>query len=96
MDLALSEPLTEELRDTLGEVISDMSREIAGTDNPAAPFTVEGTGGVSRYRVTDWPENSFATPASPGGRDESCLLFMNKSTEQKTFHRAGHLLKKVL
>src|SRR5258708_3014494 len=40
----------------------------AGTDIPAAPFTVEGTGGVSKYRVTDWPENFFATPAAPGGR----------------------------
>ena len=32
----------------------------AGQDIPASPFTVEGTGGVSQYRVTDWPENSFA------------------------------------
>jgi two-component system OmpR family sensor kinase len=31
----------------------------AGTDTPSAPFTVEGTGGVSQYRMTDWPENSF-------------------------------------
>jgi two-component system OmpR family sensor kinase len=28
-------------------------------DKPSAPFTVEGTGGVSRYRVIDWPEDSF-------------------------------------
>jgi two-component system OmpR family sensor kinase len=40
----------------------------AGTDIPAQPFTVEGTGGVAQFRVTDWPENSFATPAAPGGR----------------------------
>jgi two-component system, OmpR family, sensor kinase len=31
----------------------------AGTDNPAAPITVEGTGGVSQYRLTAWPENTF-------------------------------------
>jgi two-component system, OmpR family, sensor kinase len=31
----------------------------AGIDNPVQPYTVEGTGGVSQYRVTDWPENSF-------------------------------------
>jgi two-component system, OmpR family, sensor kinase len=40
----------------------------AGQDIPASPFTVEGTGGVSQYRVTDWPENSFATATEPGGR----------------------------
>jgi two-component system, OmpR family, sensor kinase len=40
----------------------------AGTDVPAAPFTVAGTGGVSQFRVTDWPENSFATTAAPAGR----------------------------
>jgi len=34
MILELSESLAEELRDTLGEVIGDMSSEIAGTDNP--------------------------------------------------------------
>jgi hypothetical protein len=35
MILELPEPLAVELRDTLGEVLSDMSSEIAGTDNPA-------------------------------------------------------------
>jgi two-component system, OmpR family, sensor kinase len=30
-----------------------------GMDHPSAPFTVPGTGGVSEYRVTDWPEDSF-------------------------------------
>jgi two-component system OmpR family sensor kinase len=40
----------------------------AGQDIPASPFTVEGTGGVSQYRLTDWPENSFATSSEPGGR----------------------------
>jgi two-component system, OmpR family, sensor kinase len=29
-------------------------------DVPATPLTVEGTGGVSRYRMTYWSENSFA------------------------------------
>jgi hypothetical protein len=35
MVLDLSPELAEELRVTLGQVISDMSGEIAGTDNPA-------------------------------------------------------------
>ena len=34
MNLALTEPLAQELRDTLSEVIGDMSSEIADTDNP--------------------------------------------------------------
>lgn len=32
----------------------------AGEGHPIQPITVEGTGGVARYRMTDWPENSFA------------------------------------
>ena len=32
----------------------------AGLDIPAAPFTARGTGGVSAYRVTAWPEDSFS------------------------------------
>ena len=32
----------------------------AGIDNPVSPYTVDGAGGVSKFRVTDWPENSFA------------------------------------
>ena len=32
----------------------------AGLDNPASPITVEGTGGVSRYRLTAWPEDTFS------------------------------------
>ncbi len=35
MILELSEPLAVELRDTLGEILGDMSSEIADTDNPA-------------------------------------------------------------
>jgi two-component system OmpR family sensor kinase len=31
----------------------------AGIDNPSPPFTVAGTNGVSEFRVTDWPEDSF-------------------------------------
>jgi two-component system OmpR family sensor kinase len=31
----------------------------AGADHPASPFTVEGTGGVAQYRISDWPEDSF-------------------------------------
>ncbi len=34
MILDLSQSLADELRDTLGQVIGDMSSEIAGTDNP--------------------------------------------------------------
>ncbi len=34
MNLALTEPLAQELRVTLSEVIGDMSSEIADTDNP--------------------------------------------------------------
>ena len=29
-------------------------------DHPSAPYTVAGTGGVDRYRVIDWREDSFA------------------------------------
>jgi two-component system OmpR family sensor kinase len=29
------------------------------TDTPTTPFTVDGTGGISHYRVTNWSENSF-------------------------------------
>ena len=32
----------------------------AGGDNPVSPFTVTGTGNVSRYRVTYWTEDSFS------------------------------------
>jgi two-component system OmpR family sensor kinase len=31
----------------------------AGVDTASAPITVEGTNGVARFRMTDWPENSF-------------------------------------
>jgi two-component system OmpR family sensor kinase len=31
----------------------------SGQDVPATPFTVAGTGGVSQFRVTDWPEGRF-------------------------------------
>jgi two-component system OmpR family sensor kinase len=31
----------------------------AGLETPSHPFTVAGTAGVSQYRITDWPENSF-------------------------------------
>jgi two-component system OmpR family sensor kinase len=32
---------------------------IGGIDTPSDPVTVEGTGGVSQYRITAWPENAF-------------------------------------
>lgn len=31
----------------------------AGVDTASAPTTVEGTNEVARFRMTDWPENSF-------------------------------------
>jgi two-component system OmpR family sensor kinase len=31
----------------------------AGEGKPAAPYTVDGTGGVSLYRMTNWPETFF-------------------------------------
>jgi two-component system OmpR family sensor kinase len=31
----------------------------AGEGRPAAPYTVDGTGGVSKYRMTNWPESFF-------------------------------------
>jgi two-component system OmpR family sensor kinase len=53
----------------------------AGEGHPAQPFTVEGTGGVSQYRMTDWPENSlggqfvvFAIPLTPVQSTLSQLL----------------------
>jgi two-component system, OmpR family, sensor kinase len=30
-----------------------------GTDNPANPFTVEGSDHVTQFRMTDWPEGRF-------------------------------------
>ena len=55
----------------------------AGTDTPAPPYTVEGTGGVSQFRVTDWPENSFggqfvvfAIPLTPVQTTLSQLLLL--------------------
>lgn len=32
---------------------------VKGTDVPSDPYTVAGTGGISAFRVTDWPEDSF-------------------------------------
>jgi len=31
----------------------------SGIDKPSPAYTVEGTGGVEKYRVIDWPEDSF-------------------------------------
>jgi two-component system OmpR family sensor kinase len=31
-----------------------------GIDTPSDPYTVEGSGSVTQYRVTNWPEDSFA------------------------------------
>jgi two-component system, OmpR family, sensor kinase len=30
-----------------------------GLDNPASPWTAEGTDGKTRFRITDWPEGRF-------------------------------------
>jgi two-component system, OmpR family, sensor kinase len=55
----------------------------AGEGIPYQPFTVDGTGGVSHYRVTDWPENSFggqfvvfAIPLTPVESTLSQLLLL--------------------
>jgi two-component system, OmpR family, sensor kinase len=73
----------------LGGAVSGASPKLpkslpnAGLDSPASPFTVEGTGGVSQYRVTDWPENSFsgqfvvfAIPLTPMQATLSDLLLL--------------------
>jgi hypothetical protein len=41
MILTLSVPLAEELRDTIGAALLDMSSEIADTDNPGFRRTLE-------------------------------------------------------
>ena len=41
MILTLSESLADELKETLGSVLRDMSSEIADTDNPAFRRTLE-------------------------------------------------------
>jgi two-component system OmpR family sensor kinase len=49
----------------LGQSTSSASPELpkplptVGLDTPVPPYTVEGSGGVAHYRVTDWPEDSF-------------------------------------
>jgi two-component system OmpR family sensor kinase len=55
----------------------------AGEGTPYQPFTVEGTGGVDHYRMTDWPENSlggqyvvFAIPLTPVESTLSQLLLL--------------------
>lgn len=32
---------------------------VKATDTPSDPFTVAGTNGIAKFRVTDWPENFF-------------------------------------
>jgi two-component system, OmpR family, sensor kinase len=55
----------------------------AGEGHPVQPYTVEGTGGVSQYRMTDWTENSFggqlvvfAIPLTPVQSTLSQLLLV--------------------
>ncbi|MGH7761040.1 MAG: sensor histidine kinase [Candidatus Dormibacteraceae bacterium] len=55
----------------------------AGEGHPYTPFTVDGTGGVAHYRMTDWPENSlggqfvvFAIPLTPVESTLSQLLLL--------------------
>jgi len=55
----------------------------AGEGIPYQPFTVDGTGGVSHYRMTDWPENTFggqfivfAIPLTPVESTLSQLLLL--------------------
>jgi two-component system, OmpR family, sensor kinase len=56
---------------------------VKGTDTPADPYTVAGTNGVSQFRVTDWPEDSFggdivvlAIPLTPVQGTLSQLLLL--------------------
>ena len=56
---------------------------VKGTDSPADPYTVGGTNGVSQFRVTDWPEDSFggeivvlAIPLTPVQQTLSQLLLL--------------------
>jgi len=56
---------------------------VKGTDSPADPYTVAGTNGVSQFRVTDWPEDSFggnivvlAIPLTPVQQTLSQLLLL--------------------
>jgi len=56
---------------------------VKGTDSPADPYTVAGTNGVSQFRVTDWPEDSFggdvvvlAIPLTPVQGTLSQLLLL--------------------
>ena len=42
-----------------GRPVLPKSLPNAGTDVPSPPFTVSGTNGVAKFRVTDWPEDSF-------------------------------------
>jgi two-component system OmpR family sensor kinase len=53
----------------------------AGEGHPVQPYSVEGVGGISKYRMTDWPENSlggqfvvFAIPLTPVESTLSQLL----------------------
>ena len=57
------------------------------TDTPTSPVTVEGTGGVSRFRVTHWSENSF-----PGG----VVVFAIPLTETQSTLSALLLLELVI
>jgi two-component system OmpR family sensor kinase len=57
------------------------SLPIGGEGKPVAPYTVDGTGGVSKYRVTNWTEGSlggqvvvFAIPLTPVQSTLSQLL----------------------
>jgi two-component system OmpR family sensor kinase len=56
---------------------------VKGTDSPTDPYTVQGTNGVSQFRVTDWPEDSFggnivvlAIPLTPVQGTLSQLLLL--------------------
>jgi two-component system OmpR family sensor kinase len=55
----------------------------AGMDKPSAPITVPGTGGVSQYQMSAWPEDSFngqfvvfAIPLTPTQSTLSQLLLL--------------------
>ena len=59
------------------------SLQNAGSDSPVSPYTVEGTGGVSQYRMTNWSEGVFggqfvvfAIPLTPVQSTLSQLLLL--------------------
>jgi hypothetical protein len=66
MIVELSEPLAEELRDTLGQVLGDMSSEIADTDNPAYRRTLESRRQLLRAVLSQLDGSDATITGAPG------------------------------